>query len=192
MPATRHTTHVVEPVYATPVIRAPSPAESINTEYGRDESSVMDADVDDEEFARRTEEQIGLRRTTWAEAGPPKPVILPRTKDAKEEQMMFERVMKNLREKVKELEDEELYDTIIQQNPGPAFFTPEPSSRDIETIMRSMLPSSKPAQSSSGYPASHISDHPSSYTIQISRMNGESSGATVTGPRYPGNLSRNQ
>ena len=87
MPTTQQAAHVVDPVYATPVLRSSSPAESINTEYGPPDTTMDDVGTDDEDFARRVEEQIGLRRSVWAEAGSPKPVILPRPpKDSKEEQ----------------------------------------------------------------------------------------------------------
>ena len=87
MPDSSQAARIINPVYATPVLRAPSPAESINTDYGPDDSSVTDAELDDEEFARQVEEQIGLRRTKWEDAGAAKPIILPRPpKDSKEEQ----------------------------------------------------------------------------------------------------------
>ena len=57
---------------------------------------------------------------------------------------MFEHVMRNLREKVKELEDETFFDTILRQNTGPSL-AQVPSSSDIQAIMRTMMPSSSSA-----------------------------------------------
>lgn len=81
------TTHTVDPVYGTPVLRAPSPSESLDTEVAQDETSMVDSEPDDEEFTRQVEEQIGLRRTTWAEAGASQSILLQRPpKGSKDEQ----------------------------------------------------------------------------------------------------------
>ena len=84
-PASRHA-HTIDPVYATPVLRASSPTDSVNTTYGPDETSASDGIVSDDEFAFRVEEALGLRRSSWADAERPKQVLLPKPKDAKEEQ----------------------------------------------------------------------------------------------------------
>ena len=80
--------HSGDPGYAPPVLRAPSPTDSIGTDYGPDETSAEDVLCAEDDFAARVEEALGLRRSThtWADAGPPKPVLLPKTKDPKEEQ----------------------------------------------------------------------------------------------------------
>ncbi|KAL5512769.1 hypothetical protein ACEPAG_3035 [Sanghuangporus baumii] len=195
MPISAQPSHTVNPVYATPVLRAPSPAESINTEYGQDDSSIADAGTDDEEFARQIEEQIGLRRMTWQEAGSPKPVILPRPqKDSKEEQQLFERVMKNLREKVKEIEDEELFDSVVTLNPGPAFVPTDPTAQDVEAIMRSMLPLSLSSPSSKSpqhpstfppaFPTNNAPSYPSTMTTQLRPTNGDRNGTATSGLRF--------
>lgn len=86
MPATTRHAHTIDPVYATPVLRASSPSDSINTEYEPDETSASDILSSEDAFALRVEEALGLRRTTWADADPPKPVLLPKPSDPKEEQ----------------------------------------------------------------------------------------------------------
>ena len=78
--------HTVDPVYASPVLRAPSPADSINTEYGPDETTPGDKALSDEAFARNVEEHLELKKNSWSDVAVPKPVILPRTKDSREEQ----------------------------------------------------------------------------------------------------------
>ncbi len=60
MPATRHV-HTADPVYATPVLRAPSPTGSLSTEYGPDEGG-SENELSDENFAKLCEERIGLRK----------------------------------------------------------------------------------------------------------------------------------
>ncbi|KAH8104999.1 hypothetical protein DFH11DRAFT_1692087 [Phellopilus nigrolimitatus] len=176
MPSARHT-HTVDPVYAPPVLRAPSPTETISTEYGQDETSIADMTLSDEDFARRVEEEIGLRRTKWSDAGPIKPIILPRSKDPREEQMIFERVMANLRAEVKKLEEEELFESVTLKKNSPTFHQ-QPVSRDLDAIMRGMMIS--PPNAAPNTPA---------FNGAIPRPNGDSSGATAIGNRY-GNSSR--
>ncbi|KAI5118251.1 hypothetical protein M0805_007500 [Coniferiporia weirii] len=149
MSSARHI-HTVDPVYAPPVLRAPSPTDTISTEYGPDETSISDLTLTDEEFAKRVDEEIGLRKTKWSDSGVVKSIILPRTNDSKEEAAMFERVMANLRGEVKALEEEELFESVSLKNPGPAF-AQEPTPRDIDIIMQSMLPSSNTGGTARGF-----------------------------------------
>lgn len=92
MPGPRHT-HTVDPVYAPPVLRAPSPTDSISTEYGLDETSIADKALSDEDFAKRVDLEIGLRKTKWSEVGVPKSVLLGRTPDSKEEASKWQAIV---------------------------------------------------------------------------------------------------
>ena len=59
---------------------------------------------------------------------------------------MFDRVMRNLRAKVKELEDDAFFETALQQhNAGPSLYATTPDSADVYAIMRGMLASSSAA-----------------------------------------------
>ena len=58
MPAARHI-HTADPVYAPPVLRAPSPTGSLSTEYGPDEGDWVN-NMTDAEFDRYCQEQIGI------------------------------------------------------------------------------------------------------------------------------------
>ena len=56
---------------------------------------------------------------------------------------MFDRVMRNLRAKVKELEDDAFFETALQQhNAGPSLYATAPDSADVQAVMRGMMASS--------------------------------------------------
>lgn len=55
---------------------------------------------------------------------------------------MFELVMKNLREEVKKLEEEELFDSILQSNLENTSANQDIYSNSVDDILRSMLPKS--------------------------------------------------
>lgn len=108
--------HPGDPGYAPPLIRPPSPASSIGTVYGADETS----DTDD------------------AEARANRHVLLPRARTADDEKTIFEHVMINLRKEVRKLEEDELFERTVLRGSQVAQ-EPHPSSDDIDTIMRSMM-----------------------------------------------------
>ncbi|TDL23159.1 hypothetical protein BD410DRAFT_839071 [Rickenella mellea] len=140
-----HPIHTTDPAYAAPVLRLPSPANSLSTEYGQDETTADENQMTEEQFARMCEEQIGLNRMRADEIKANKRVLLPRTTNTTEERMLHEEVMRSLRDQVAALEQEELFEAAMLRN-SQAALAVQPSSRDIDVIMRSMLyPRSKPS-----------------------------------------------
>lgn len=55
--------HQLHSEYASPVVRVPSPASSLGTTYGRDQTSFSDSElnVGQQAFERKWENKIGLR-----------------------------------------------------------------------------------------------------------------------------------
>ena len=53
--ATQHHTE-----YASPVLRAPSPASSVGTAYGADETSLSDSELSQTDFERKCKERLQL------------------------------------------------------------------------------------------------------------------------------------
>lgn len=78
--------HTGDPAYAPPVLRASSPAQSLSTEYGPDETSLSDSELTDEQFARQCEEQIGLQALRDEEHEANHDVLLPRPKEGSPEE----------------------------------------------------------------------------------------------------------
>ena len=52
--------HITE--YAPPVLRAPSPASSVGTVYGEDQTSLSDLELNDEALAKKYEDLLDLRK----------------------------------------------------------------------------------------------------------------------------------
>ena len=80
-----HAVHSADAPYAPPVIRQNSPSNSIGTEYGPDETSESDRDLSAAEFAKKIEEQIGLRLERPDETEANRNVLLPKPTNSAEE-----------------------------------------------------------------------------------------------------------
>lgn len=52
--------HTGDPAYASPVIRAPSPASSVGTAYGPDESTHSDSELGPEAFEQKWSSKLKL------------------------------------------------------------------------------------------------------------------------------------
>lgn len=52
--------HTGDPAYASPVIRAPSPASSVGTAYGADESTQSDSELSPEAFEQKWSSKLKL------------------------------------------------------------------------------------------------------------------------------------
>ena len=52
--------HITE--YAPPVLRAPSPASSVGTVYGEDQTSFSDLELSDDALAKKYEDLLDLRK----------------------------------------------------------------------------------------------------------------------------------
>jgi hypothetical protein len=70
--------HPGDPAYAPPLIRPPSPASSIGTVYGPDDTSLSDVELDDAAFARKTAERLRLTFPSESEMRANRLVLLPR------------------------------------------------------------------------------------------------------------------
>jgi len=136
MPATGHV-HTTDPVYAPPVLRAPSPTGSLSTEYGPDEGG-LENELSDEIFAKLCEEKIGFQQKSVEQESIAFQVILPKPRGKDEELDLHHQVLENLRRKVREVEEEELYEGNVLHKLSPAV-EEQPASNDIDAIMRSML-----------------------------------------------------
>jgi len=128
--------HPGDPGYAPPLIRPPSPASSIGTVYGADETS--DTELSQDAFEKTIEEKLKLGDVSDAEARANRHVLLPRARTADDEKTIFEHVMINLRKEVRKLEEDELFERTVLRGSQVAQ-EPHPSSDDIDTIMRSMM-----------------------------------------------------
>lgn len=77
--------HSGDPGYAPPVLRAPSPTDSIGTDYGPDETSPDEDSLSDAEFARMCQQRLGLGDMRPDEMKSNFDPLLPKPKDEDEE-----------------------------------------------------------------------------------------------------------
>ncbi|KAJ7486189.1 hypothetical protein B0H11DRAFT_1913905 [Mycena galericulata] len=127
------------PEYADPVIREPSPASSVGSVYGPDQTASSDSEsvLDQPAFERKWEERLDLRRATKEEELADANPLLPRPTSAMDERMQFERVLRNLRAKVEELEENELFEQTMLR--GSQAGLEEQTIPDIDALMLSMM-----------------------------------------------------
>ncbi|KAF5382446.1 hypothetical protein D9615_002717 [Tricholomella constricta] len=136
MPPNQHHTE-----YAPPVLRAPSPASSIGTVYGEDQTSFSDSEdqLSQIAFQRKVEERLALNVSRPEEIQANYEPLLARPPPGSiEERYLYERVMANLYRAVRSLEDNELFERTLLRG-SQAALEPQPSTTDIDTLMRSMM-----------------------------------------------------
>ncbi|GLB38632.1 hypothetical protein LshimejAT787_0504970 [Lyophyllum shimeji] len=144
MPANQHHTE-----YAPPVLRAPSPASSIGTTYGEDQTSFSDSEeqLSQSAFEKKWEERIGLGMSREEEIQANREPLLPRPPPGSaEEYQLYMQVMVNLHGVVQNLEENELFEQTLLRG-SQAALEPQPSTTDIDALMRSMMVTPKPSTS---------------------------------------------
>ncbi|KAF4619517.1 hypothetical protein D9613_005567 [Agrocybe pediades] len=165
-PAQTYATHVPHPAYAPPPYRPPSPASSVGTAYPADQTSLSDSEsfIEQSAFESKQERIIGLGKQREEEMQresevlvlvPDRPPPLQMFGDGErerpaikmiratdrplepwEEKSLFERVMRNLRAEVAALQENEMFERILQRTQEEP---PPPATQDIDTLMRSMM-----------------------------------------------------
>jgi len=73
--------------YASPIVRSPSPASSVGTSYGPDQTSFSDSEseISPAAFEQKCQERIGLGLPTPEEVEASKSPLLPVSSNAEEE-----------------------------------------------------------------------------------------------------------
>ncbi|KII86677.1 hypothetical protein PLICRDRAFT_43320 [Plicaturopsis crispa FD-325 SS-3] len=126
------------PMYGEPVQRQDSP-ESVGSVKMPDKTSDSDEELSPEDFAAKHEERMGLYKPMEEEVlACESPLLYPPPKTPEEEQALHRRIMVSLRQRVAELEENELFEQTLLRG-SRAALEQQPTSNDIDTIMRSML-----------------------------------------------------
>jgi len=148
------------PEYADPVIREPSPASSVGSVYGPDQTASSDTEsvLDQPAFERKWEERLDLRRATREEELADADPLLPRPATAMEERVLFERVVRSLRMRVEELEENELFEQTMLRG-SQAGLEEQSIPKDIDALMLSMMTASAPVAADSSANAT-VTDGP--------------------------------
>jgi hypothetical protein len=72
--------------YAPPVLRASSPASSVGTVYGEDQTSFSDLELSDDALAKKYEDRLELRKPRKEEEKTNGPVLLERQESGSKEE----------------------------------------------------------------------------------------------------------
>jgi len=137
------------PEYADPVIREASPASSVGSVYGPDQTASSDSEslLDQPAFERKWEDRLDLRRATREEELADAEPLFPRPSSVLEERVLSERIVRNLRLKVEELEENELFEQTMLWG-SQAGLDEQTIPSDIDSLMRGMMGPPSAADSS--------------------------------------------
>ncbi|TFK33026.1 hypothetical protein BDQ12DRAFT_450904 [Crucibulum laeve] len=132
-----HHHHYHHTEYAIPVIRPPSPASSIGTVYRADQTSLSDSELylPQPNFEQKWEEKNGIHKVMEEEEVANRDPLLPRPQSLREQE---DAIMRNLRKKVKDLQDNDLFEQTLLRG-SQASLEPQPTTNDIDSILRSMM-----------------------------------------------------
>ncbi|KAI0789821.1 hypothetical protein C8Q75DRAFT_733602 [Abortiporus biennis] len=133
-----HNIHTGDLPYAPPLLRAPSPSSSIGTDYGPDETSLDDSRMASDAFTRMCDAQIALTAPSEEEIKANESPLIKRPTLETERNLLFIRVMNNLRDKVEELQNDEIFEHSMQRVPQATDYQ-QPTSNDIDSILQSMM-----------------------------------------------------
>ncbi|PFH49970.1 hypothetical protein AMATHDRAFT_4442 [Amanita thiersii Skay4041] len=129
--------HITE--YAPPVLRAASPASSVGTVYGEDQTSIADLELSDAALARKYEDLLELHKPRKEEEEANQCPLLERPEPgSQQEKELHDKVIANLRLQVREVEENDIFEQTLLRGSQVARVQP-PSTDDIDKLMRSMM-----------------------------------------------------
>ncbi|KAF5360595.1 hypothetical protein D9756_005041 [Leucocoprinus leucothites] len=128
------------PEYAPPVLRAPSPASSVGTTYGPDQTSFSDSEqqLSQPAFEKKWLAKLELDKPRKEEEEANESPLIPRAESKEEEHAMVERIIKNLRVKIRQLEEDELFEQTLLRG-SQVGLEARPTTNDIDSLMKSMM-----------------------------------------------------
>ncbi|KAF8157891.1 hypothetical protein B0H34DRAFT_629318, partial [Crassisporium funariophilum] len=139
--------HVHYTEYAPPVLRPPSPASSVGTTYGPDQTSFSDSEyrLSQPAFEQKWEEKIQLNMPRKEELDADQDPLLtipraagPAVPIAERKIVLHDRVMLSLRAAVAQLEENELFEQALLRGSQAGLET-QPSTNDVDVLLRSMM-----------------------------------------------------
>ncbi|KXN86491.1 hypothetical protein AN958_10005 [Leucoagaricus sp. SymC.cos] len=136
-----HFTHPYHhPEYAPPVLRAPSPASSVGTTYGPDQTSFSDTEeqLSQLAFEKKWLTKLDLDKPRREEEEDNESPLIPRPETREEENAMVDKILKNLRAKIRQLEEDEMFEQTLLRG-SQVGLEARPSTNDIDTLMKSMM-----------------------------------------------------
>lgn len=77
--------HHTDPAYAPPLVNPPSPAASVTSIYGEDETTMSDAGLPEDKFEEKMQLAIGISQPSEWETHANRLVLLPKPKNPDDE-----------------------------------------------------------------------------------------------------------
>ncbi|KAJ7707549.1 hypothetical protein B0H17DRAFT_917742 [Mycena rosella] len=160
------------PEYADPVIRAASPASSVGSIHAPDQTASSDSEsvLSQPAFERKWTDRLDLARATREEERADAEPLLLRPATALEERVLSERVVRGLRMRVDELEENELFEQAMLRG-SQAGMEEQTIPSDIDALMRGMMGAAAP-----GAADATVTNGPWTQTVQYE---GAASGFTA-------------
>ncbi|KAL4073207.1 hypothetical protein V8B97DRAFT_198033 [Scleroderma yunnanense] len=133
--------HTGDPAYASPVIRPPSPASSVGTAYGPDQTSQSDIELSKEDFEQKWLGKLNLDGLTIKEEDKSRPTLIDShpPEGSPGEKELFEGILRGLRLRVQQLEADAVFQQLLMRGSQVGLERP-PSDNNINTLMCSMIP----------------------------------------------------
>ncbi|KAG9315872.1 hypothetical protein JVU11DRAFT_3521 [Chiua virens] len=145
--------HTGDPAYASPVIRAPSPASSVGTAYGPDETAQSDSELSPEAFRQKWLSKLKLDAPRIEEELMSfSPLIQPLPQNEIDEKNCFNLVLQSLKTRLQNLEEEDILQQKLMRGSRIGLEHP-PLDNNIDNLMCSMV-------TMSTADTHHISDGP--------------------------------
>ncbi|KAE9408816.1 hypothetical protein BT96DRAFT_1012994 [Gymnopus androsaceus JB14] len=141
--------------YAPQDMRSPSPTSSVGSRHPEDQTSLSDSEamLNQFQFEQKWQEKIGLDKPAHLETKADFDPLIPRPKpESEDEKFYYQHILDSLREEVRELQENELFEQTLLQGSKAALETPV-YTRDIDSIMRSMMGPSSSSNSISAFPS---------------------------------------
>ncbi|KAG1852001.1 hypothetical protein C8R48DRAFT_676256 [Suillus tomentosus] len=171
--------HAGDPAYASPVIRPPSPASSVGTAYGPDDTSLSDSGLNQDVFERKWIANLRLDEPKHDEVHNLKDPLIICPSDPQEQKLLFEEILRGFRQRVQQLEEDEIFQQAVI-NGSQIGKEQLPSADNVENLIQNMM------GTSIGNEASHIQDGPWNRRNTTHATSTSSSMRTAAGKGRPG------
>jgi len=184
--------------YAPPVLRAPSPASSVGTAYGPDQTALSDTEAElfQAAFESKWTDRLGLGVSGQQEDKANADPLLSVPTNLAEEKVMHQDIMQSLRLRVQQLEENELFEQTLLRG-SQAALEQQPVSNNISTLMRGMMSITNGSKNDTN--GANISNGPwnansslnrSNYvkigTVDVTQESGNTTGRTASGIKGKG------
>ncbi|KAI0260656.1 hypothetical protein BC834DRAFT_808164, partial [Gloeopeniophorella convolvens] len=129
--------------YESPLLRSPSPNDSLTTAYNQDDTNGSDLELSDDTFSTKVITNLRIHeKHEEEERAEARPLLMPRPRrgtGSSVDEKTFEQVMRSLRWHVEQVEEQEMIEASLRHRSRPMLEEHQPSATDLNAIMESMM-----------------------------------------------------